>query len=79
MTRTRLEKKLLKDYLHSQSFVEWFQDFRGALLETLEENNDPRVIIRQFKNRMVKRGNRNVWFRRTRMAHYVKVALDLDL
>lgn len=75
----RLIKKEAKLYRDVQLFCEWLQDFRGALLETLEENNDPRVIVRQFKNRMIKRGNRNVLFRRSKLSHYVKVALDLDL
>lgn len=75
----RLSKKEAKMYRDVQLFCDWLQDLRGALLETLEENNDPRVIVRQFKNRMIRRGNRNVLFRRSKLAHYVKVALDLDL
>lgn len=75
---TRLEKKERKLYENIRLFCDWLQDLRGGLLETLEENNDTRVIIKQFKHRMIKRGNRNSLFKRSKLDHYVKVALDLD-
>lgn len=75
---TRLEKKEADLDRDLGLWMEWFQDFRGAMLEALEENIDVRVIVRQFKRKMIRRGNYNRWFNRTRMGHYEQVALDMD-
>ncbi len=73
---TRIKKKYTDLDRDLVLFMEWLQDFRGALLEAHDENSNRNIIFRQFKRRMIRRGNRNRWFSRTRMTQYKSMALD---
>lgn len=73
----RLKKKADDVDWDLARIMEWFQDFRGALLEAFEENSDRKVIVQQFKRKMTKRGVRNRLFSRTRMQQYYQIALDI--
>lgn len=75
---TRLEKKKQSRSKDLELALEWHQDLRGALLETIFENNDVRIIKRQFKHKFTKgdRRKRNHYLKRTLMCKYCSIALD---
>lgn len=75
---TRSEKKALDYDNDLDKYLDWLMDFRGAMMEAIGENSDLRVIVRQFKRRMTKHGTRNRYYKRNRLNHVVKFAIDND-